>query len=85
MISIAGLMIKEGLGALSVLRIARVLKMVKLFRTLNQLKIMIDALSSAVLPVLNALQACNHAQGSTLGEQLFAGLQKMEDSPLRRW
>jgi hypothetical protein len=37
MISIAGLMIKEGLGALSVLRFARVLKMVKLFRTLNQL------------------------------------------------
>jgi hypothetical protein len=76
MISIAGLMIKEGLGALSVLRIARVLKMVKLFRSLNQLRIMIDALSSAVLPVLNAfvLVALVSSIYAIVGTDLFQDL-----------
>jgi hypothetical protein len=52
-ISVAGL-IKEGLPAISVLRLFRVLKMIRLFRSLTQLRIMIDALYSAVLPVVNA-------------------------------
>ena len=53
LISIAGL-IKEDLPAISVLSLFRVLKMVRLFRSLTQLRIMIDALYSAILPVVNA-------------------------------
>ena len=48
--SVAGL-IKEGLLAISVLRLFRVLKMIRLFRGLTQLRIMIDALYSAIVPV----------------------------------
>jgi len=52
-ISVAGL-IKEGLPAIGVLRLFRVLKMIRLFRGLTQLRIMIDALYSAIVPVVNA-------------------------------
>ena len=53
LIAIAGL-VKEDLPAISVLRLFRVLKMVRLFRSMTQLRIMIDALYSAILPVANA-------------------------------
>jgi voltage-gated sodium channel len=53
LISIAGL-INDDLPAIGVLRLCRVLKMVRLFRGLTQLRIMIDALYSAILPVVNA-------------------------------
>ena len=52
-IAIAGL-VKEDLPAISALRLFRVLKMVRLFRSMTQLRIMIDALYSAILPVANA-------------------------------
>jgi uncharacterized membrane protein YcfT len=51
--AIAGL-VKEDLPAISVLRLFGVLKMVRLFRSMTQLRIMIDALYSAILPVANA-------------------------------
>ncbi|EKX43249.1 hypothetical protein GUITHDRAFT_110665 [Guillardia theta CCMP2712] len=45
----------EGLFAMSILRLARVFKMVRLFRKLASLRILINALVASVLPVANAL------------------------------
>ncbi len=53
LISIAGL-IKEDLPAISVLCLFRVLKMVRLFRSLTQLRIMIDTLYPVMLSVVSA-------------------------------
>ena len=52
-ISIAGL-VNESLPAVNVLRLVRVAKLVKLFRRLKSLRMLINALTSSIVPVLNA-------------------------------